>query len=133
MSFVFETPEKKSLDDEVRRYRAAKAAATRRERKKMKSGKTRPSKANYRNCNSVDCEQPCSAKAYARDPELQHFERGNRWVCYNAYMRAYRRLCRALDRPYDTRHRNGRLREAQMARRRQQRRRYMAKSEIDRR
>jgi hypothetical protein len=64
-----------------------------------------------RPCKSEDgkCDDPCLKDGYARDPYLRDVGDRTVWVCYNAYHRGYRRLCRSQDKPYDARHMNGRL------------------------
>ena len=119
MTVVFPTPEKKpTIKQQVRALRARQAAAKRRELKKRASGKTVKSRANKLQCQGIDCDQPCTSGGYANDPELRHYEDRKVIVCANAYMRAWRRLKSSQGIAYDSRHKNGRVRAAEVRRRR---------------
>lgn len=121
MTVNFPTPEQRpTIEEEVRKYRRVKAAATLREKKAMRSG-PRKKKAKTpldRPCEAENCGAFCKGKAYARDPYMRDVEDRAVWVCYNAYQRGYRKLCRLIAKPYDTRHVNGRLRQQRHANRR---------------
>lgn len=48
-------------------------------------------------CTSDSCQEtPCLNLCYARDTYRLEFENVDQWLCYNAWMRSYRRLQKVL-------------------------------------